>query len=243
MAKPTATFHLEIHGASVTRAELEISGAAGIRVDMVGATSNRHNIDKIFTGPLDFTIPIGHVLGVPLNITATYLVGLRTVFSAKTGGIRGSAEWSFGGSLGFGYADGRFGVRKTSEPVVKSSLTDSITGVSVGVSGLTVLLQGRFAVGIGMLGFTAGAYIMLTTTVTITMGSAAGAPLTVCRGAQLGIWISYGIGYRIPAWLQKVINAFLSLFNATPISQGKDLGRDEVVFSRAIVRPDVPLCH
>ncbi|MFI6781554.1 hypothetical protein [Micromonospora sp. NPDC050276] len=242
MRNPSARFHLEISGATVRRAELRIAGMAGLRIDIAGATDRRQNINKSLPIPLDFSVPVGEILGVPFSVTANQLIGVQTAFSAKDGNIRASGEWSLGGSVGFGYADGAFGVTQPWNLSVRNSITDSISGPSVGVNGIIVHYQAAFRAGLGALGFTAGLYATVTATVGLTVGSALGAPIALCRSTQLGLYLNYGVGYRIPAGLVTVINAFLDLINATPIEATAGIGKVDTVFNKLDIQPDKKIC-
>ncbi|MCX4472900.1 hypothetical protein OOK41_21735 [Micromonospora sp. NBC_01655] len=243
MKSPSARFHLEIRGGAVRRAELRIAGMAGLRIEIAGATDAGRNINKRIPIPLDFSVPVGEILGVPFSVTANQLVGVQTAFSSRDGNIKAAGEWSLGGDLGFGYADGAFGVTKPWNLTVRNSITDSIYGPSVGVSGIIVHYQAAFRVGLGILGFTSGLYATVTATAGLTVGSALGAPIELCRSTQLGLWLDYGVGYRIPAGLVKVINAFLDLVNAGPIEEKAGIGRVDNVFNKLDVQPDVRICR
>ncbi|MFY1696772.1 hypothetical protein [Solwaraspora sp. WMMA2101] len=243
MTAPTAAFHLEIRGAKVIRAEFEINGAAALRVEINATTSTGQNIDPRIPIPVDFSVPIGEVLGVPFAATVTQVIGVHTAFGAKDGNISAVGEWSLNQSMSFGYANGSFGVRAPTSISVDQSLMDSITGISVGVNGVWLDYHAKFHVGLGALGFIAGLYFQLTLTLGMTIGSALGAPLVVCRSAQLGLWASYGVGYTIPAGLVAVINTFLQLFNAKPIPKEDGVGDSKLLYDKPVVYPNVPICR
>ncbi|MEU8257180.1 hypothetical protein AB0C06_23270 [Micromonospora inaquosa] len=242
MKKPTARFHLEIRGATVRRAELRIGGMAGLRIDIAGATDSHQNINKRIPIPLDFSVPVGEILGVPFSVTANQLIGVQTAFSAKDGNIKAAGEWSLGGSLGFGYANGAFGVTDPWRLSVHNSITDSISGPSVGVNGIIVHYQAAFRAGLGALGFTAGLYATVTASVGLTVGSALGAPLVLCRSTQLGVYLNYGVGYTIPAGLTRAINVFLDLVNAGPVAATAGIGRADNVFNKLDIQPPKKIC-
>ncbi|MEV4656998.1 hypothetical protein [Micromonospora sp. NPDC049301] len=243
MKSPSARFHLELRGGAIRRAELRIDGMAGLRIEIAGATDQGQNVNKRLPIPLDFSVPVGELLGVPFSVTANQLIGVQTAFSARDGNIKAAGEWSLGGSLGFGYADGAFGVTKPWNLTVRNSITDSIYGPSVGVSGIIVHYQAAFRAGLGAFGFTAGLYATVTATVGLTVGSALGAPVALCRSTQLGLFLEYGVGYRIPAGLVKVVNAFLELINAGSIEEKAGIGRVDNVFNKLDIQPDVKICR
>lgn len=243
MDAPKASFHLEISRARVVRAEFQIQGAAALRVEINGATSNGQNIHRRIPIPVDFSVPIGSVLGVPFSATVTQVIGVKTAFSAKNGNIKATGEWSLNRSIGFGYASGGFGVHAPNSIGVNQSLINSITGISVGVNGVILDYHTKFHIGIGALGFTAGLYFGLTVTLGLTIGSATGAPIEVCRSAQLGLRASYGVGYTIPAALATVVNGFLRLFRAKPIPKQGGIGGTKLLYNKYAVHPDRAICQ
>ncbi|WFE98977.1 hypothetical protein [Micromonospora sp. WMMD964] len=225
MKQPSATFHLAIDGSTVTAAELRIHGAAGIRIQVDATTTTGQNVHPVAFVPVAFSVPLESILGIPLSATVRQSIGIRTGFSAGQTTIRATGEYSLGGTMGFGYADGRFGPRWPGGLQVKRSLVDSVDGLSVGANALLIDYDVKFFVGLGAVVFSAGLYAGLTTTVGITRGSSVGfgglqglANREGCNRADLTINARYGIGYTIPALVAKVINFFLRVFNAKPIA-------------------------
>jgi hypothetical protein len=163
---------------------------------------------------------------------------LTTAFSAKNGNIEAEGEWSLGGAFGFGYANGSFGLQKP-QLAATSTIVDSIQGISMGVNGIVVVYQARFHVGIGAFGFNTG----LTASAGLTIGSAAGSPIKLCRSAHVGVWLNYGVGYSMPAAVQQVINFFLRLFDAKPIERQGGIGSTENVVNSYTLVPDSPICR
>lgn len=76
----------------------------------------------------------------------------------------------------------------------------------------------------------------------LTVGSALGAPIELCRSTQLGLYLDYGVGYTIPAGLVKAINAFLDLVNARPIEAKAGIGRADNVFNKLDIQPNAKIC-
>ncbi|MGS2615265.1 hypothetical protein ACVCAH_12180 [Micromonospora sp. LZ34] len=243
MNRPTATFDLAISGGTVTRAEFSITGGAGLRVAVKAATTvgNVRNLARSVVVPTQFSVPIGTLLGVPFSATVDQLLEVKTAFSAKDGRLDAAGEYALTGALGYGYHRPYWGPVMPSGFAVRNSLTNSITGVSIGASGLLVAYDVKFTVGIGALGFTAGVYAGLRATVGASLGSGAG--LIVCRGAGLSVTMRYGISYSIPKVVADVVNFFLRVFKTKPIRQRGELGDESVVVKRSeTVPPDVPLC-
>ncbi len=243
MAKPSATFDLRIRGATVTKAQLQISGGIGIKVEIEAATNTGRNINELIPIPVDFSVPFANVLGVPLTATVSQLLNVHTVFSSKEGNIKSTGEWAIGGGLGFTYANGSFSANAPTALPVKTSIVDSMRGISVGVNGILLTYQTRITVGIGAFGFVAGLYFALSVTVGLTRGSAAGFPITVCNSAQVTLFASYGIGYRIPKPVADLINFFLSKFGSNPIERQGGIGGEITPFSKSAYNPDTRICR
>lgn len=253
MRQPSARFHLVISGASVQRAELEIHGAAGLRVRVEAETRTGANVHpKVFV-PVDWSISIGHILGIPLAATVRQAIGIRTGFSAGHSTIKAAGEFALGGTIGFGYADGRFGPRWVGEQQGNDSLVDSVEGVSAGPNALIVDYDAKFYVGIGAAGFTAGLYAGLAISVGITRGSSVGfgglqglATGEGCQRVDVTINGTYGIGYTIPALVAKVINAFLRIFNAKPIESSGGIPKPPPIknlVNRSKTKPANAVCN
>ncbi|MET7750626.1 hypothetical protein [Micromonospora sp. NPDC005367] len=227
---PDANFHLNIRGGRVTRAELEVTGGFGIRVAFEAGIQGGQNIKAVLPIPVEAAFPIGTVVGVPLMFTISQTLKVTTAFGAKTGTIKGSGEFSLAGSLGYGYANGAFGPRVSTNVQRKSSLIDSLTGVPVGVMGLLIEHRVKFDVGFNAFVFKAGVFFEVRTAYGATLGSALGAVGTLgshfveCRGVGLGVWASYGIGYSILQPVVDLVNKFLNLIKVKPIVGERRLG-------------------
>ncbi|MEU2637671.1 hypothetical protein ABZ591_24275 [Micromonospora fulviviridis] len=247
-ARPDASFHLDIRGGTVTRAELEITGGFGIRVNFEGGISDGRNHRKVFPIPIDISFPIGHAAGIPLSFTVSQTLEVTTAFGARSGTLKGSGEYALAGKLGFGWANGHVGPRITESFQRRSSLLNSLTGVPVGVMGLLIRHGVRFTVGISAFLFTAGVYFELTTSYGSTLGSALGAAYAQCRGVGIGVRARFGVGYRILEPVVRVINKFLSLLTPSrgpripPVAAAAGPSWSSDVYRNEEVIPDVAVC-
>ncbi|GAA4172211.1 hypothetical protein GCM10022251_68630 [Phytohabitans flavus] len=250
MKSPSARFHLAVSGGKITIAELQVYGGGGIKIDVSAASAIGHlrQLDRTFTIPIDFSVPVGLILGIPFTLSANQEVLVKTAFSAKDGNVRASGEYAIGGTLGFGYRDGNWGVHKVDGPHIKSSLLESVRGVSVGANGIVLDFKTNFRLGIGALGFSAGLNFGLVVSTGVARGSALSQffPLVPgersldCKGASLTVDTTYNVGYSIPAIVQKVVNFFLRVFNAKPIARSggiPDPPARKNIFSRAQYEP------
>ncbi|PZG20836.1 hypothetical protein C1I95_08715 [Micromonospora craterilacus] len=242
--QPKAGFYLSIKDGSVARAELSISGGFGIRYSFEAGIQDGQNIKAVLPIPVEFSIPMGTVLGVPLALTVSQTVKVTTAFGAKLGTIKGKGEFSLAGSLGYGYANGRFGPQVSKNFQRKESLINSLRGVPVGVMGLLIEHRVRFDLGFSAFVLKAGLFFEVSTAYGTTMGSAIGSPVAVCRGVGIGVWASYGVGYTILAPVVNVINKFLNLVKLSPINPSGKLGPApyRIHSAEEVIPPGTKLC-
>ncbi|HEY5426457.1 MAG TPA: hypothetical protein VIJ77_07900, partial [Candidatus Tumulicola sp.] len=92
----------------------------------------------------------------------------------------------------------------------------NVSGVSVGINSLVFGMRQQLLVGLGFAGFATGPYIGLTEAMTALKQSST--TWVDCRQATLDMSLDAGVGYTIPALVTGVINVFLTLANAAPIS-------------------------
>lgn len=247
-AKPDASFHLAIGKGVVSRAELEITGGFGIKVDFEAGIHDGVNHRKEFPIAADLSFPIGQIAGIPLSFTVSQTLTVVTAFGAKLGTIKGGGEFSLAGKIGFGWVNGAFGPRVTQNFQRKVSLLDSLEGVPVGVMGLLIKHGVKFTVGISAFVFKAGIYAELDIAYGQTLGSALGAPYAHCRGVGIGVSVTFGIGYSILEPVVKVINKFLSLLKAInvpvvpQIKAESGMRWQHDVYHNEEVTPDVAVC-
>jgi hypothetical protein len=242
MQKPSAIFDIDIQNGKVAYARLGISGGVGLKVDIAGATRVFHNVEKTIPIPTDFSIPFANLLGVPLSASVSQLLFVHTAFSSKDGNISAHGEWGISGGLGFTYSGGEFTAQAPHALHKKTSITDSLQGISTGVSSIAVGYNVKVTVGIGAFGFTAGPYFELDLLVNLARGSALGAPITVCNSAQVTIFASYGIGYHIPKATADLINFFLEKFGSPPIKNDGGISGGQTTFSKIAYDPDTKIC-
>ena len=241
---PAVRFHLSIRGGKVLTADFEISGAAGMGVSFVAADQPgaASNVNKTLQVPVDLTVPI---LGLPIPFSAqvTQWIEVHTAFSAGDSDLLASGDYSFGGTLGFGYRNGSFGVHTPQGFAVTKGLTNSITGVSPGVTGLVLAYQSRFGVVLGAFGFAAGLYFMMTVSFGVTNGSSLGAPIARCRSTAIDLLVKYGIGWEIPQPVADLVNLFLRVFHAPPIAASGGTFKTLSALHKSETVPDIPICN
>ena len=237
------SFSLHIAGGKVTDASIELHGAAGIGVQFsaastVGVKGNvaRQRVQV----PVAFTVPIGG-FALPLTARVEQTFSLSTAF-ASPGSVTASGDYSFGGTIGFGIHGMTQNVTKVNNFATQTSLLDSIQAVGIAPVGLIFGYQAKLTVGVGLLGFSAGAWLSLVVRIGVTAASSEAA--VPCRLAAINVQLGYGIGYEIPAPVAKLVNFFLTTFGAPPIkASGGITGPYESIVDKSATLPAGTSCQ
>jgi hypothetical protein len=219
-SKPSLKFNLKIHGGTIQTAQIVLNGASGLTVHLETATPQGidGNINKQFFVPVDLSIPIIG-MGVPFAVTLHQQFLIRTAFTAKNSTINTTGDYSFSGSIFMGLDNGNWGAGAPTELHTNSSLGQTLTGVSLGATGMVFGMDGRIIVGIGAFGFVTGPFLAYDAVVGLTRGSdmTTGLVGITCRGTVLDLALNMGVGYQMPAPVNKAINAVLHALNLAPI--------------------------
>lgn len=242
MNRPSVNFTITVAGGAIKIAELAISGGVGLRAQLDGATEIFANLKRDVELPVDFSVPIGTVLGVPLSATVHQSFTLQTDFHAKDGNIHATGEWSFSGGLGFQYHRPYWAFDAPHTLVKKKSILDSLQGISIGVNGMSASYDVKVTVGIGAWGLTIGPYFGLHVSVGVARGSAAGAPIAECNSATVAIYAKYGVGFTLPKALVRVINFILEKLDQKPIKESGGIGQNTRTYSKTAYSPDTHIC-
>jgi hypothetical protein len=217
MSAPRVDFVLKVAGGKTMTAELVLSGAAGLRMGFVSATDvgRMANINKAVYVPVEFSIPFFED-GLPLQAKVDQSFVLNTVFSAK-GQLLARGDYGFDGKITAGLHEGVFKLGGPGGFHVKDSLLRSIQGVSLGATQLTMSHSLRLLVGVGALGFSAGPYFSIISSMAVRRHSDLDT-LVRCRGAAFQMDLDAGVGYRMPMLLVSVLNFFLRHLNVPEIA-------------------------
>jgi hypothetical protein len=239
-SKPSLQFNLKIHGGSVQTAKIVLNGASGLTVHIEAATPKglEGNINKTFYMPVDLSIPIGG-MAVPFAVTLHQQLLIQTAFTAKNSTLNTSGDYSFSGTIYMGYDNGGWGAGAPTELHTNSDLGQSLSGVSLGVTGMVFGMEGRVIVGIGAFGFVTGPFLGYSAVVGLTRGSDQVTALvgTTCRGDILTLGLNMGIGYQMPAPVAKAINAVLHALNIAPIDRSGGLSHNIPLLRKARDNP------
>jgi hypothetical protein len=232
VTRPSIHFDLKMHGGTITTAKVILSGAAGLTFHFDAATPAglQGNVNKLFYIPLDLSIPITG-MPVPFAVTLQQELILRTAFTAKNSTIASTADYTFTGQIFMGLDNGSWSVGAPTQFHVNSDPRESLTGLSLGVTGQVFAMQGKVIVGIGAFGFVTGPYLGYVTSLGIDKGSDQVTALVgvTCKGAIIDVSMNVGVGYSMPQPVVKAINAILSALNAAPITGSGGLKHNEKI--------------
>lgn len=216
--KPHLVFGASVGGGGVN-ANVQLFGGAGVTVTVDAATGSdfaniQANIKELGIIPAEINVPLGG-LTVPLTAKLSQAIDITSGFSAKTSVLHGEGALDLDGEISASYSTGRGWDIPKPTATVKNNLAGLVSGVSVGINSFVFAFNQRLMVGVGTLGFAAGPYVdMLTTLTTLKQSSTTWAD---CRQATFEMSLGAGIGYSMPKVVATVINAILGLFGAKPI--------------------------
>lgn len=241
------TGHFSVGGGKVVSGDFRVHGGGGFAYAFVATSANglSDNVHKRVSAPGSFSIPIGAVSGIPLRIDITQSFLLRTAFSAKDSYLRASGSYSFSGEFGFTFENGTFTAIEPKDRRLRRSLLDSMRGVSVGATGIVFGHRLEFKVAIGPQVFSVGPYAGLATALGATRGSDLGSPLVVCRGAELRLDLSFGLSYRLPEIVVKVVNFILSVVGSKTVvpREGRLSAASWNAIKASARSPDLKICQ
>ncbi len=213
---PSVTFRIGVAGGKLTAA-LELHGATGIRVAFeAGSTSGlagnvSHQRVQI---PVEFSFPV-RAGPLPLMIDFDQVFGMDTAFTAKDSFFSAIGDYSFGGTLGFGFVNGIPTVYTPHTLTPTTTMTKTMVFRSVGPASVVIAYAAKLSVGIGLAVFQVGPWYELTFAVG-AYGSGISSEFQ-CKQVSLDLSSQYGIGYRMPKPVETAINAFLSVLHVSPI--------------------------
>ncbi|HEY7353431.1 MAG TPA: hypothetical protein VH596_11750 [Terriglobales bacterium] len=215
---PHIVFNASISGNGVN-ADVQLFGGAGVTITVDAATGNdfasiQGNIKELGLIPAEINVPIGGLL-VPLTAKLSQSLDITSGFSAKNSVLHGEGSLDLDGSIEAWYHAGHGWRIEKPTATVKNNLAGLISGESMGINSFIFAFNQRLMVGVGALGFAAGPYVdLLTTLTTLKQSSATWAD---CRQATFEMSVGAGIGYSMPKVVANVINAVLGLFGVKPI--------------------------
>jgi hypothetical protein len=239
------TQNLHIHGVDKivggqrVGSGFSITGITGLQISIAaGAANGSLDNSKVKVEvPLEINLPIPPspaTAGLPLNLKFTFKFIVETALTGKNSTLLAGGKYALDGPIGI--ADGTISTPKFT---VVSSIIDSLSGITLGPSGIVAAIGLKGMVGLGTPALSAGPFTSLTAAVGVTNGSSLGAPLARCRGATLDLKGGGGAGIAISSSVVPILRGFL------PPGTKLDVGIETstTILHRQQVVPDVPLCR
>ncbi|AVT29311.1 hypothetical protein C6361_07200 [Plantactinospora sp. BC1] len=209
-----------------------VDGIRSISVDVsAGAANGADDNRKVRVEvPVEINIPIA---GEPLVYSNTWKFIVTTGLSGRNTTVTAAGEWAVNGTLGV--IGGT--LQKPTLSVVRS-IMDSITGISIGPSGLAFAVETKIQFGIGIPAAFAGPYAKLVVDLGVTNGSALGAPLARCVSASLNAKVGGGFGITASSVAVEALQKLL------PTKLKFELESEKLwpIHRAAQTLPNVPLC-
>jgi hypothetical protein len=227
LEKPTVDFRIEIGGGKLVEANLALHGGAALRFDFFGATKNVSG--DIKSGPLlvpgSITIPIGGPLS--LQFTQRFDASMQLAGAAW---MKSSGEYRLSGTLGFGTSGAGFRPDPVSVTVGRP-IVGNTASQGIGTNAFSLGWTLRATVGVGVGGFSAGAWYELKPGLAVVMDGMPGSLKQGCVSAAVTVFGKYGVGFTIPEWVASVVNAVLGAAGAKPIAtSGGPSSKDYVIW-------------
>ncbi|HEY0636225.1 MAG TPA: hypothetical protein VGD67_01135 [Pseudonocardiaceae bacterium] len=130
--------------------------------------------------------------GVPMVFNMKVKVFAETALTGKNATLTAHGRWGLDGPVGV-----ENGAATSPAFSVITSIMDSISGISLGPSGLVVGAEFRFMLGLGVPGTMGGVYVKLRTSAGVTNGSALSMSIPKCVRADLLIKGGGGVGFAV----------------------------------------------
>jgi hypothetical protein len=186
--------------------------------------------------PMDFSIPIPPspaTAALPLVVKIQFVYSIETAITGNNSTLVATGSYGLSGPIGV-----QNGSVVAPEFSVKKSIIDSISGITLGPSGVVFAVKMKVQAALGIPVASAGPFGSVTTSVGVTNGSSLGAPLARCRSASLDMEVGGGVSLSLSS---PVLDALKKLLPpGVKIPDKKELSTN--VLHREQVVPDVPLC-
>lgn len=237
------TANLQIHGTDTVHngqsihSGFQVTGITGLTVSLqAGAAGGSADNQKIKVEvPIEIEVPIPpspETAGLPMIIKVSFKFIVETAITGNNSTLVATGKWALSGPIGI---DG--GTLLTPKFSVTQSILDSVTGITLGPSGIVIGVEMKFMVGIGTSSVSAGPFASIIVDLGVTNGSSLGASLVRCKGATLDLKAGAGVGLELPASAVPILKSLLpgAKYEYTLETSTTLLHRSQVV-------PNVPLC-
>src|SRR5450432_1317383 len=237
------TNNLHFHGIDTikngqsTHSGFEITGITGLTISLqAGAAGGSADNEKIrIEAPIEANLeipPSPATAGLPMDIKVEFTFSVETAITGDNSTLVATGIWGLDGPIG--YDGSNF---ETPTFTVKQSIIDSITGITLGPSGIVFGVEMKFQVGVGVASLSAGPFAGVTVDLGVTNGSSLGAALARCKGATLDLRGSTGVGLELSAADIPILKDLLP-----GAKYEYSLEASTSLLHRSQVIPDVPLC-
>lgn len=227
-----------IKNGQTTHSGFEITGITGLTVSLsAGAEHGSDDNQKIkIAVPIEANMqipPSPATAGLPMNFKVSFTFSVETAITGEKSTLVATGKWGLDGPIGF--SDGKL---LTPSFSVQQSILDSVSGITLGPSGIVFALEMKFMLGVGIASLSAGPFSAVTIDLGVTNGSSLGASLVRCRGATLDLKGGAGVGLELSAEQVPILKDLLP-----GAKYSYSLETNVTLLHRSQVVPDVPLCN
>ena len=237
---------LPISNGEVDRsASFVIEGIEVVDIGIFGGSENGSgdNVSVRIEVPMEITeqFPPAPPLYVPTTFQAKFKFIISTAFTAKNSTLAARGRYRLKGPIGYQNGEVKLPTFEVVQPMM-----ESMSGLSVGVTGLVFAWETRMLVGIGTPAAMGGPYTKVVVSTGLSQGSALAGGLGVCRGTTLKIDAGGGVGLQMS---HSVVEGLAQLLARNGISREKPVKAEvdlvEVmgtIVKGTSVSPQIPLC-
>jgi hypothetical protein len=213
LGAPTVDFKIRISGGKLREASLQLNGASALDYTLVAATKSvAGNVKSDSLGvPGSITVPLAGPLS--LTLTQAFDVSLQLSGAAT---MSTSGAYAVSGGLGFAYRNGSFTADATSM-ATKKPMEYNTASVGSGTNAFSLGWALKATVGVGLGGFTAGAWTKFKSGLAVVQDGSPGSFSLGCVKLDLSVTGQVGVGYTIPNYALKIVNSVLGAVGAKPI--------------------------
>lgn len=233
---PQLKANVDIQKGKLANPTVVLDGIKGIDVNLGAGTANGAKDDGKFKLEIPIEVeepipPSPATLGIPMNVVLEFKVLVEVAMSGNNSTLTAGASYNLDGEIGV-----RDGQVVSPNLTVNKSILDSISGITLGPSGVVFAAKFKLHVGVGMEGFIAGPYATTTFSVGVTKGSVLGSPIANCMGASIGLWVGAGAGVTFD------LGEFADLVPKLTKFQ-TEVERNWNVYTVSKTVPDSPICQ
>jgi hypothetical protein len=234
------TVHLDmgIANGATSSMTMTLEGVNGIDVSVgAGISTAADNSTIRVEVPIDTYVPLEAVTGLPLVAYIEWKTAVDMALSGKNSTLSTKGSYDLSGPIGV-----QNGVAVTPTLTVKTSILDSITGVTIGPSAATLASRVKVMLGVGLPGFASGPFMSVTVAIGFARGSVMGTPIADCKTASLNLWVGGGTGVEIDlSRIAAVAPDIAPWLKSASFSLEKEINTN--VVSRTKTTPDSGACH